>query len=222
MLLALMMKRQYPKLRCLCYSPPGCLLTHRLATSCKDFVMTYVLDFDLVSRLGLETLDILRDEVLALIARIKVPKYKVLLAYLKRNTDDLPELIEKLMCKREHIPDNEFTRKLQQLKVSQERRRALRGEQAVQLYPPGRIVHLVRVSKGKTCLRCCCDCATCGNSSQGRVYVPKYAMNEDFKEILVANTMATDHFPNNIAHAVQYLADSFGVDPSVPPIPKSQ
>lgn len=56
-ILSLMLRNKFPNLRCLCYSPPGGLLTWELATSCSDFVSSFVLDSDIVPRLSLNNME---------------------------------------------------------------------------------------------------------------------------------------------------------------------
>ena len=52
-----MLQNKFPNLRCLCYSPPGGLLTWELATSCSNFVNSFVLDSDIVPRLSLNNME---------------------------------------------------------------------------------------------------------------------------------------------------------------------
>jgi len=56
-ILSLMLRNKFSNIRCLCYSPPGGLLTWELATSCSDFVTSFVLDSDIVPRLSLNNME---------------------------------------------------------------------------------------------------------------------------------------------------------------------
>jgi len=56
-ILSLMLRNTFPRLRCICYSPPGGLLTWELATACSDFVNSFVLDSDIVPRLSLNNME---------------------------------------------------------------------------------------------------------------------------------------------------------------------
>ena len=56
-LLSLMMRRRYPTLKCLCFSPPGGFLTWKLATECSEFVTSFVLDSDIIPRLSFENME---------------------------------------------------------------------------------------------------------------------------------------------------------------------
>ena len=76
-LLAYMLRERFPTVRCLNFSPPGCALTWQLATDCQEFCTSFVLDSELVPRLSLDSMEHLRDEIVGLIGRIKVPKVQV-------------------------------------------------------------------------------------------------------------------------------------------------
>mmetsp|Transcript_38549 Transcript_38549/g.44003 ORF Transcript_38549/g.44003 Transcript_38549/m.44003 type:complete len:927 (+) Transcript_38549:196-2976(+) len=76
-LLSFMLRQRFPTLRCINYSPPGCSFTWQMANECKDWCNSFVLGSDLVPRLTLDSLEFLRDEVLGLIGRVKVPKAEV-------------------------------------------------------------------------------------------------------------------------------------------------
>jgi sn1-specific diacylglycerol lipase len=71
-ILGFMLRKRFPSLRVTAISPPGGFLSEKLATGCKDFVTSFVLDSDLVPRLSVKTMEHIRDEVLSLIGRIKV------------------------------------------------------------------------------------------------------------------------------------------------------
>ena len=55
--LSLMLRTTYPDLRCICYSPPGGLLTWELAKECSEFVNSFVLDSDIVPRLSVDNME---------------------------------------------------------------------------------------------------------------------------------------------------------------------
>lgn len=63
--------------RCLCFSPPGCVFTPRIAEISKEFAWSYVLHNDIVPRLSYHSLANMRNDVIEMIARIKVPKHQV-------------------------------------------------------------------------------------------------------------------------------------------------
>lgn len=76
-LLGLMLRKRYPNLRCITYSPPGSFVTLKTALKCKEFVTSFVIGQDIVGRLSVYSMHHLRDEILKLIGQIRVPKIKV-------------------------------------------------------------------------------------------------------------------------------------------------
>lgn len=71
-LLAFMLRRDYPSVRCVSISPLGGLINSPHAESCGEFVLSAALGEDVVPRLSVVAMERMRDEVLELIARAKV------------------------------------------------------------------------------------------------------------------------------------------------------
>eukprot|EP00594_Rhizosolenia_setigera_P013870 CAMPEP_0178955914 /NCGR_PEP_ID=MMETSP0789-20121207/9894_1 /TAXON_ID=3005 /ORGANISM="Rhizosolenia setigera, Strain CCMP 1694" /LENGTH=555 /DNA_ID=CAMNT_0020637647 /DNA_START=1041 /DNA_END=2708 /DNA_ORIENTATION=+ len=96
-LLGLMLRKRYPNLRCITYSPPGSFVTLKTALKCKEFVTSFVIGQDIVARLSVYSMHHLRDEILKLIGQIRVPKIKVFQSVFKneqggqQEEDDLDE-----------------------------------------------------------------------------------------------------------------------------------
>jgi len=219
-ILSLMLRKTYPTIRCTCYSPPGGLLSWKLATECSEFVNSFVLDSDIVPRLSLNNMERLRDEVLELIARVKMSKYDIA----KRiyglcgevSLGDLEYLIqqnEDMLYPQDHIPDSDFMRQLRMFKETQQERRASRGvAREISLFPPGKIVHLVKTGQSNKCMHGFLSCITCGMSNSGFKYTPIRKENDDFNEIEISPTLWTDHFPNRVCIEIEKVANSFGID----------
>lgn len=157
-----------PLFRTRLYSPPGGLLTWNSATSCKDFVTSFVLDNELVPRLSLENMEQLRDEVLELILRAKVPKIEVAhdfvakaaVAVVTPNSSDCEGLFDDddtILYPKGGAPmDSLFAQQLLHFKHIQQQRREHRGRFPSALYPPGKIVHLVKTSEVHSWSNTCC------------------------------------------------------------------
>jgi sn1-specific diacylglycerol lipase len=97
---------------------------------------------------------------------------------------------------------------LEAFKIIQQERRQSRGEsRSLRLYPPGRIVHLVKTGECRSMLQTVAKCMTCFTSNAGFSYSPVWGANDDFNEIVVTSTMGTDHFPNRLASILSKLAD---------------
>lgn len=224
-ILSLMLRQTYPNLRCIAYSPPGGLLTHDLATSCSEFVNTFILDSDIVPRLSLDNMERLRDEVLHLIPRVKLSKYDIAkrifwhglcgevelgdLDYLIQQNDDM-------LYPPDYVLDSEFMRQLQRFDSMQQGRRSNRGvSRSIALFPPGRIVHLSKTGQSKACVHGILACISCGASNAGSEYTPIRKENDDFNEIEISPTLWTDHFPNRVCIEIERVAERFGIDTSL-------
>jgi sn1-specific diacylglycerol lipase len=208
-LLSFMLRPIFPSVRCVIYSPPGCSLTWDMAVQCQEWCSTFVLDADLVPRLNRESMERLRDEILELIARIKVPKIEVaemLLAGSEQNLEDILYLPE-------HVPDSDYRRQLEHFKAIQTERRAARGSvRSVALFPPGKMVHLVKTGERRSCMRGMAKCLTCFTTNAGFEYIPVWIDNDDLNEIVIKPTMGTDHFPNRIRSMLEQVAHDFGLE----------
>jgi hypothetical protein len=160
----------------------------------------------------------LRDEVLHLIARVKVSKYEIAQRLFRHGglccgevePDDLNYLIqqnEDMLYAPDTIPESNFLRQLRQFEIMQQERRTRRGiARSIALYPPGKIIHLVKTSSPKR--NTCCV----GSESY---YTPIQKENDDFNEIEISPTLWTDHFPNRMCNEMEQLAKRFGIDVTV-------
>lgn len=228
-LLSYMLRRKFAGLRCINYSPPGCTLTWRMATECSDWCSTFVLDSDLVPRLSVQSLEHLRDEVLDLVGRVKVPKGEVarrtlpsgfLCKYIKQNRDmdALAKLVKDLLFDTNEIPpDSQYQVQLGNFKAVQAERRSSRGfTRSIMMYPPGRCVHFVKTGEKPSCNAGIVKIATCYTTNIGSEYTPIWVQNNDFNEIVVTPTMGTDHFPNRLTDVMHLAACDYGLDSTTP------
>lgn len=108
-LLSIMLHDKYPSLLCLCFEPPGCVVSENLSW-CHDFIVSFVLGDDIVPRLSYDSLKNLRDEVLETVARMKVPKHKIFDLFRRRTGEDIDyaSLSEKMLHKTDEVPVTKF------------------------------------------------------------------------------------------------------------------
>jgi sn1-specific diacylglycerol lipase len=221
-LLSYMLKQKFPTLRCINYSPPGCSLTWKMATQCKEWCTSCVLDSDLVPRLTVESIERLRDEILDLIGRIKVPKSVVAQRFTENTfrlcndnydiegvyTDDMVDIL----FNPDEVPETEYQQQLRRFREIQIERRRHRGTtRSIQLYPPGRILHLVKTGEKRSCTAGLAKVITCCTTNIGSSYVPIWVDNDDLNEIVVGPRMGTDHFPNRIRSILDEIAADVGI-----------
>jgi sn1-specific diacylglycerol lipase len=114
-ILALMLKPKFPSLKCLCFEPPAVMSAH---VAKQDFITSFVLDADIVPRLSFHSLENLRDDMLDLIARIKVPKYRIMAGLSKAKT--FAESNAETLHKSASIRPSPFSRQLEKFKEHQQ------------------------------------------------------------------------------------------------------
>lgn len=194
-ILGIFLRTKFLTLRCLCFAPPGCVLSERAAA--QDFITSYVLGVDLVPRLSLHSIEGLRDDVLLMIARIKVPKHVAFregrelgLAAKDRIQPVSVESLRSLAYEKDGTPESSFYDHVRQFKQHQRKLKSERPLEDVQLCPPGRIVHFVENRLG-------------GGSSyfdfllqRETRYIPVWADKVDFSEIQISRTLIDDHSPD--------------------------
>jgi len=215
-MLGRLLKKQYPSLYCLCFSPPGCVFSERTARESKDYACSYVLHNDIVPRLSYESLSNLRNDLIEMIARIKVPKHKVFDSVCTPRTEkSLSSLPDRLLHGKEEIPESRFYTDFEDFKMRQSQRQAERDGLNVKMTVPGRILHMVRTSADLSHTPCNClvSCAKCciRPCTERKKYKLRWTDAEDLSEIYISETMMFDHFPYNVAHALDVAAESYGI-----------
>ncbi|XP_004705965.1 diacylglycerol lipase-beta [Echinops telfairi] len=196
-LLALMLKKAYPQVRCYAFSPPRGLLSKSLYEYSKSFTVSLVLGKDVIPRLSVTNMEDLKRRVLRVIAHCNKPKYKILLhgcwyELFGGDPDNTPTELEGA----------------HQANLTQ----PLLGEQSLlthgspafsddsptkypPLYPPGRIIHLQEEGPSG---RWICYC----RSAQ---YSARWSHEAEFSRILIGPKMLTDHMPDILMRALDHL-----------------
>jgi sn1-specific diacylglycerol lipase len=189
-ILALLLHSSFPSLKCLAFEPPGCVLSSGISQ--QDYIVSYVYGADLVPRLSVSSLESFRDDVLEMIARSKVPKFKVLHPNpLERAKED-----KKLAHRRTSIPESSFLDQLKEFWAYHRDRKSERGDRSVQLFVPGRrIVHMMHANGLKI-------------SDGVPTTTAIWAKREDFLEIQLSSSLVADHDPGTVTRALETLASN--------------
>lgn len=136
--------------------------------------------------------------------------------------DFLIQQNEDMLFRADDIPDSDFLRQLRLFESTQEERRTSRGvSRAISLYPPGKIVHLVKTGQSTKCMHGIAMCLSCGMSNAGSEYTPIRKENDDFNEIEISPTLWTDHFPNRVCIEIEKVANNFGIDTTLGSLPST-
>lgn len=80
-MLSLKLKKDYPNIRCIAYSPPGHLISKVVADYTKTFVLSVVLGDDIISRLSVRSVHNLKADILKEIYSTNLPKYIIYWKY---------------------------------------------------------------------------------------------------------------------------------------------
>jgi sn1-specific diacylglycerol lipase len=229
-LLSYMLRERFPTVRCLNFSPPGCALTWKLATDCQEFCTSFVLDSELVPRLSLDSMEHLRDEILGLIGRIKVPKVQVAHEVLRgsgffsgrlfvdgdleNDGQSIEQCLDRILYEPNEVPeDSEFQQQLNHFRQVQSELKSRRGQaRTIQMYPPGKIVHLIKTGEQTSCMHGVANCLSCCMTNFGSEYTPVWVSNDDLNEVVISSTMATDHFPNRMCDELGRVAYEYNID----------
>ena len=210
--LSTFLRPRYPSLRCLAFSPPGCVFSRRLADECKNYVTSYVLGDDVVPRLGLASMENLRHELLLCLSKIRVPKHKSLRP--KKRNESISEQNSRVLFKSNaDIPASEFWEKVAEFEDVQAKKKTKSGPD-ICLYPIGKIIHLYRTSEDR---RGFPALSSLGFPSlffprKPDNYVAKLAEVDDLQEIIVSSTALADHQPYYVCQELERFAQSFGLE----------
>jgi sn1-specific diacylglycerol lipase len=175
-ILAVMLRSKFPQLRCLCFAPPGCVLS--LGAAQDPHITSYVLDSDLVPRLSLHSVVGLRNDVIEMIARVKVPKHTILGRGHKNDSKNTMDFVHR----QDSIPPSPYYGRVLEFQKHQTQLQNERNVPDVKLCLPGRIVHLIENRMEYRWRR-------------GSVYIPIWAEREDFNEIQLTKNFLVDHDP---------------------------
>lgn len=167
-------------------------------------------------RLSFDSLVNLRNDLLEIIARIKVPKHQV---FDSNWTVKDPEQFSDLLHDASKIPQTQFFTDFERFKASQNERQELRDTAHIKMTVPGRILQMVRTSVRldnvpcscmSSCLKSLTKCLLCYEET--KQYKVRWIDAEDLGEIYISPTMMVDHFPYNVARALECCASAYGVD----------
>ena len=109
--------------------------------------------------------------------------------------------------------DSAFQQQLNHFRQVQSELKARRGQaRTIKMYPPGKIVHLIKTGEQTSCMHGVANCLSCCTTNFGSEYTPVWVSNDDLNEIVISSTMATDHFPNRMCDELGRVAYEYSID----------
>ncbi|XP_012144410.1 inactivation no afterpotential E isoform X4 [Megachile rotundata] len=204
-ILAILLKQDYPDLVCFSFAPPGGLLSMPAQQYSQEFITSVVVGKDVVPRIGLRQMESLRADLINAIKRSVDPKWKTIACSVMccgcGSTPTSAANLEAGGCISEYQRDKDLARS--QTVVPSDSSIALTLHRP--LYPPGRIIHVVRHHPNK------------GEQKYERrwrqmlhkqepVYQALWAGPCDFDEVLISPVMIQDHMPDNMLKALNKVS----------------
>lgn len=211
-ILAMLLKPNYPNLRCHSFSPPGCTMSENAAKQCEDYLTSYVLDADVIPRASLNALDNLRQDAVEMISRIKVRKTQVFDEYTHGwiRGDKKSSRLDRLIYKEGEIPDSEFVREWKEYRALYDQQKLSRGLCVeIELFIPGKIVHLFN---SKAPVQPPPSDPSLLGSKPKKQYQARWANRLDFREIRISSHFMDDHLPLAVLHGLEGAAERFGLE----------
>ncbi|XP_044764014.1 diacylglycerol lipase-alpha isoform X2 [Coccinella septempunctata] len=193
-ILGILLRQHYENLECYCYAPPGGLLSMPAVEYSKKFTISVVVGKDVVPRIGLHQMEALRADLITAIKRSVDPKWKTITCSIICcgciQPTSVVEMSERDTIVSEYSKSKKRARK-ESLHPS-DSSIALTSHHP--LYPPGRIIHVVRhhPTKGEQAI-----------SKRQPVYQALWAQNVDFDEVIISPVMIQDHMPDRVLSALQ-------------------
>jgi hypothetical protein len=207
--LSLLLRPSFPNVRCLAFSPPGCVFSSNV--DCSEWVLSYVLDSDseILPRLSADSFDAFRKELLETFCRIKVPKYRVLRRDRYHVGDqtlaDLKLINETMLCAKEDILDTEFKAQVDEYQNDQDQARSVGS--TVKLILPGKIVQIYRSKDTPGSF----ERSLSPRSLSSRRYFARWVELEDLSKINITGEFLSEHDPDRLRKALSRLVPtSFG------------
>ncbi|KAL6261288.1 hypothetical protein P5V15_008810 [Pogonomyrmex californicus] len=208
-ILAILLKQDYPDLMCFSFGPPGGLLSMPAQQYTQEFITSVVVGKDVVPRIGLRQMESLRADLINAIKRSVDPKWKTIACSVMccgcGSTPTSAANLEAGGCISEYQRDKDRARA--QTIVPSDSSIALTLHRP--LYPPGRIIHVVRhhPNKGEQKYETRWRQVL---SKREPVYQALWAGPCDFDEVLISPVMIQDHMPDNMLRALNKVVTTLG------------
>ncbi|XP_070190358.1 diacylglycerol lipase-alpha-like isoform X2 [Littorina saxatilis] len=185
-ILAILLKEQYPTLHCYAFSPPGGLLTLPCVEETKSYITSVVVGKDIVPRIGLPQLEMLRTDIINLIKSSQKSKWNIISKGF-------------CCCDNERFFDEGHT-DLERDVTAHPSNSAIGLSAHMALYPPGKMIHVVRshIPSKSAC------------KTTEAIYQAIWVNNGDFDEVLVSPTMVNDHMPDNVLDSLEKVLQRVG------------
>jgi hypothetical protein len=198
-------------------------MSENLADETRRYTHSFVLGADIVPRMSIEGFEELRDSVLEMICRIKIPKYKVTRRdkeYDDSTFEGVTKSIEDTLCSEDEIKESKFERQVSLFRKFQTELKQKNEDTYIHLCPPGTIIQLfsikgtLRNPSGASLVETA-DAADANMEESKGVgrYMARWAKRRDFRRIIISPRLLLDHDPIGVKQKIQEVArEQFGLE----------
>lgn len=203
-------------------------MSENLADTTRKFTNSYIVGADIVPRMSIEGFEELRDSVLEMICRIKIPKYKVTSRnkeYDNFTSGGVKKFIDDTLYDKDEIKDSEFEGQVVQFWKFQTELKEKNKDKYIQLCPPGSIIQLfptdedgpgiIKGSLSNPFRERLANTAASdiGDSRRLGRYTARWAKRSDFRRIIISSRLLLDHDPIGVKQKIQEVAhEKFDLD----------
>lgn len=216
-LLAFMLRPRYPDVKVYAFACPGGMVSRELAKLSEDFVMTVGVGDDLVMRVGIDSVEDLRSNMLHVLHACRLPKYRIFLNGFGYAFFGVPSRDLESTWKSDRIRTPVFSTKDRQSPLLENgpstsfdivpnyfhhevfSRRFCK----TRLYMPGHILHIGRKKKTKEERKA----AKKLRIMNGDDFEMRWATPEDFNEMRIMPRMLLDHLPENVMKTIDAVLE---------------
>ncbi|XP_018908023.2 diacylglycerol lipase-alpha isoform X1 [Bemisia tabaci] len=209
-ILAILLRPKYPDLHCYSFSPPGGLLSLPAVEYTKSFITSVVLGKDVVPRIGLHQMEALRADLINAIKRSKDPKWKTIVcSFVCCGCAPMPTSAIELRADSATMKEYQREKDAVRSFANQPNDTSISLSFHQPLFPPGKIIHIVRHHPTKEEQKYETWWRRWLNKHEP-VYQALWANNTDFDEVLISPVMIQDHMPDKVLDSLNRVITSMG------------
>jgi len=184
-LLVGLLRLKYHRTRCLAYGAPA-VCSEALARRLGEVTVPCVVGDDIIARLSVRNMELLRDRMIVLTAHCQIPKYRLLWKGIRENWE---------------MPTGSFLSMAPtDPRIVRILAKTAKSKSSPSFFHAGRVVHL-QVTQTKRCW--------CGRGVRDTVFRAHWVDFSDFQEVLITRRMFAQHVPNNYRDALENVVSHF-------------
>ena len=189
-ILSLMLKPEFPDLRCIAYSAPGCVFNMELCREVKDWMISPFVGQEIVPLLSWRALKKLRGQLLEVLRRSKANKNKIIRKATLTGRSGA-KLANELLYAEDKVPRSLERSKLLTLIQDLAQDNPESQLDRVPMGCPGKLLHFPKTSSERL-----------GLCKSDRKYDATWVDQDDMDDLNVSTRMLFDHFPNFSAYII--------------------